>query len=280
MARFSDKVAIVTGSSNGIGRAAAVLLASEGAKVTITGRDSERLEETRQAVLKAGVAESHVNSVVADITSADGQDLLISSTLEKFGKIDILINNAGANIPDANGKTRTEGGIDTFLKMFQLNLQSVVEMTQKVRPHLAKTRGEIVNVSSIAAGPAAQPQGPYYSSAKAALDQYSRSAAIDLISEGIRINVVQPGFVETGFSTVARGLNAEESANFYSSMGAQPHCIPAGFCAKPEHIASVIAFLADRKASEYIVGQTITADGGSTLVLGFHAHFARKAPKN
>ncbi|CAO4373760.1 unnamed protein product [Caenorhabditis nigoni] len=280
MARFSDKVAIVTGSSNGIGRATAVLLASEGAKVTITGRDSTRLDETKQAILKAGVEESQVNSVVADITSADGQDLLISSTLEKFGKIDILVNNAGANIPDANGKTRTEGGIDTFLKMFQLNLQSVVEMTQKVRPHLAKTRGEIVNVSSIAAGPAAQPQGPYYSSAKAALDQYSRSAAIELISEGIRINVVQPGFVETGFSTVARGLNAEESANFYNSIGAQPHCIPAGFCAKPEHIASVIAFLADRKASEYIVGQTITADGGSTLVLGFHAHFAQKAPKN
>lgn len=279
MARFTDKVAIVTGSSNGIGRATAVLLASEGAKVTITGRDSERLEESKRAILKAGVSENNVNSVVADITSSDGQDLLISSTLQKFGKIDILINNAGANIPDANGKTRTEGGIDTFLKMFQLNLQSVVEMTQKIRPHLAKTRGEIVNVSSIAAGPAAQPQGPYYSSAKAALDQYSRSAAIDLIAEGIRINVVQPGFVETGFSTVARGLNDDESSKFYSSMGSQPHCIPVGFCAQPEHIASVIAFLADRKASEYIVGQTITADGGSTLVLGFHAHFAQSAPK-
>ncbi|CAL2040252.1 unnamed protein product [Caenorhabditis brenneri] len=279
MSRFIEKVAIVTGSSNGIGRATAVLLASEGAKVTITGRDSARLEETKQAILKEGVPEGNINSVVADITSSEGQDLLISSTLEKFGKVNILINNAGANIPDKNGKTRTEGGIDTFLKMFQLNLQSVVEMTQKIRPHLAKTRGEIVNVSSIAAGPAAQPQGPYYSSAKAALDQYSRSAAIDLIAEGIRINVVQPGFVETGFSTVARGLSADESSKFYNSMGSQAHCIPVGFCAKPEHIASVIAFLADRKASEYIVGQTITADGGSTLVLGFHAHFAQPSPK-
>lgn len=209
MSRFVGKVAIITGSSNGIGRATAVLLASEGAKVTITGRDSARLEESKQAILKAGVSESDVNSVTPDITLSEGQDNLISSTLQKFGKIDILINNAGANIPDVNGKTRTEGGIDTFLKLFQLNLQSVVEMTQKIRPHLAKTRGEIVNVSSIAAGPAAQPQGPYYSSAKAALDQYSRSAAIDLIFEGIRINIVQPGFVETGFSTVARGLNAE-----------------------------------------------------------------------
>ncbi|EGT55860.1 hypothetical protein CAEBREN_15725 [Caenorhabditis brenneri] len=158
MSRFIEKVAIVTGSSNGIGRATAVLLASEGAKVTITGRDSARLEETKQAILKEGVPEENINSVVADITSSEGQDRLISSTLEKFGKVNILINNAGANIPDKNGKTRTEGGTDTFLKMFQLNLQSVVEMTQKIRPHLAKTRGEIVNVSSIAAGPAAQPQ--------------------------------------------------------------------------------------------------------------------------
>ncbi|CAP26506.1 Protein CBG05822 [Caenorhabditis briggsae] len=83
MARFSGKVAIVTGSSNGIGRATAILLASEGAKVTITGRDSERLEETRQAVLKAGVQEANVNAVVADITTSKGQDLIISSTLKK-----------------------------------------------------------------------------------------------------------------------------------------------------------------------------------------------------
>uniref|UniRef100_A0A1I7V0D5 NAD(P)-binding protein n=1 Tax=Caenorhabditis tropicalis TaxID=1561998 RepID=A0A1I7V0D5_9PELO len=280
MARFSGKVAIVTGSSNGIGRATAVLLASEGAKVTITGRDSTRLEESRQSILKAGVPEENVNSVVADITSSEGQDLLISSTLQKCGKIDILINNAGANIPDANGKTRTNAGIDNLQKMLQLNLQSTVEMTQKTRPYLAKTRGEIVNISSIGAGPAAQPQSVYYSTAKAALDQYSRCTAIDLISEGIRVNVVQPGFVSTGFSTAARGLSSDESVKFYNSMGEKPHCIPAGYCGQPEHLASVIAFLADRKASEYIVGQTIIADGGSSLVLGFHAQFGQATPKN
>ncbi|CAL2040255.1 unnamed protein product [Caenorhabditis brenneri] len=280
MGRFSGKVAIVTGSSNGIGRATAVLLASEGAKVTITGRDSARLEETRQAILKEGVPEDNVNAIVVDVTSPDGQDLLISSTVSKFGKLDILINNAGANIPDASGKTRSNASIENLQKMFQLNLQSVVEMTQKARPHLAKTRGEIVNISSIGAGPSAQPQSVYYSTAKAALDQYSRCVAIDLISEGIRVNVVQPGLVSTGFSTAARGLSADDSEKFYNSMGKKPHCIPAGYCGQPEHLASVIAFLADRKASEYIVGQTIVADGGTSLVLGMHTELGKPAPKH
>lgn len=103
------------------------------------------------------------------------------------------------------------------------------------------------------------------------MDQYSRCAAIDLISEGIRINVVQPGFVSTGFSTAARGLSADESVKFYDLMGSLPHCIPAGYCGQPDHLASVIAFLVDRKVSEYIVGQTIIADGGSSLVIGCHA---------
>lgn len=280
MARFSGKAAIVTGSSNGIGRATAVLLASEGAKVTITGRDSARLEETKQAILKEGVPEANVNAIVVDVTSPDGQDLLISSTVAKFGKLDILINNAGANIPDASGRTRSNASIENLQKIFQLNLQSVVEMTQKARPYLAKTRGEIVNISSIGAGPSAQPQSVYYSTAKAALDQYSRCVAIDLIAEGIRVNVVQPGLVSTGFSTAARGLSADDSEKFYNSMGEKPHCIPAGYCGQPGHLASVIAFLADRKASEYIVGQTIVADGGTSLVLGMHAEFGKPAPKN
>ncbi|CAP26507.2 Protein CBG05821 [Caenorhabditis briggsae] len=165
-------------------------------------------------------------AIVTDITTSKGQDLIISSTLKKFGQINILINNAGANLPDASGNTRSNCAIENLQKMLQLNLQSVVEMTQKTRPHLAKTRGEIVNISSIGAA--------------------------------------------------ARGLSAEDSLKFYNSMGEIPHCIPAGYCGQPEHLASVIAFLADRKASEYIVGQTIIADGGTSLVLGMHSVFGVK----
>lgn len=149
--RFSKKVAIITGSSSGIGRETALLFAKEGAKVTVTGRSEEKLEETKKALLDAGIKESNFLIVPADITFSTGQDELISQTLKKFGRINILVNNAGASIPDAKKRTGIDQGIETYEQVMKLNVQSVIEMTQKVRPHLAKSRGEIVNVSSVVA---------------------------------------------------------------------------------------------------------------------------------
>ncbi|CAO4377739.1 unnamed protein product [Caenorhabditis nigoni] len=271
MPRFSGKTVIITGSSNGIGRSAALLFAQDGANVTITGRNAERLEETRQLILKSGVSESHLNSVVADVTTSDGQDLLVKSTLDKFGKIHILVNNAGAAIPDATGATGTDQSIDVYHKTMQLNLQAVIEMTQKVKPYLMETKGEIVNVSSIVAGPQAQPSAVYYAIAKAALDQYTRSTAIDLVQHGIRVNSVSPGLVATGFVN-AMGMPDQASQKFYNFMAAHKECVPALVTGKPEDIANIILFLADRKLSSYIIGQSIVADGGSTLVMGMQAY--------
>uniref|UniRef100_A0A1I7UBE7 3-oxoacyl-[acyl-carrier-protein] reductase n=1 Tax=Caenorhabditis tropicalis TaxID=1561998 RepID=A0A1I7UBE7_9PELO len=270
MPRFTGKTVIITGSSNGIGRSAALLFALDGANVTITGRNSERLEETKQLLLKSGVSEKQVNSVVADVTSSDGQDQLVKTTLDKFGRIDVLVNNAGAAITDNSGATGTDQSLDLYHKTLHLNLQAVVEMTKKVKPHLMKTKGEIVNISSIGGGPHAQPDFIYYAMAKAALDQYTRSAAIDLIQHGIRVNSVSPGIVSTGF-VGAMGLDNQASQNFYDSLSVRKHCIPAGMAGNPEDIANIILFLADRKLSSYIIGQSIVADGGSTLVLGLQA---------
>ncbi|ULT87623.1 hypothetical protein L3Y34_007053 [Caenorhabditis briggsae] len=271
MPRFSGKTVIITGSSNGIGRSAALLFAQDGANVTITGRNAERLEETRQLILKSGVSDSHLNSVVADVTTSGGQDLLVKSTLDKFGKIHILVNNAGAAVADATGAIGTDQSIDVYHKTLQLNLQAVIEMTKKVKPHLMETKGEIVNVSSIVAGPQAQPDFMYYAIAKAALDQYTRSTAIDLIQHGIRVNSVSPGVVATGF-TNAMGMPDQASQKFYNFMAAHKECIPALVAGQPEDIANIILFLADRKLSSYIIGQSIVADGGSTLVMGCQVH--------
>ncbi|KAF1752643.1 hypothetical protein GCK72_019198 [Caenorhabditis remanei] len=248
MPRFSGKTVIITGSSNGIGRSAALLFAQDGANVTITGRNADRLEETRQLLLKSGVSEKNINSVVADLTTSNGQDQLVNTTVNKYGKIDILVNNAGAAIPDSQGATGTDQGIDTYQKTLKINLQSVIEMTQKVKPHLLATKGEIVNVSSIVAGPQAQPEFMYYAISKAALDQYTRSCAIDLIQFGVRVN------------------------SFYDFMASRKECIPALVAGKPEDIANVILFLADRKLSSFIIGQSIVVDGGTTLVMGAQAH--------
>ncbi|EGT31731.1 hypothetical protein CAEBREN_30598, partial [Caenorhabditis brenneri] len=155
MARFSGKVALVTGSSNGIGRATAIVLAKEGAKVTITGRNAQRLEETRQEILKAGVPEDHVLAVAVDLVSEEGQDKLINSTIEKFGRLDILVNNAGTAFVDSEGRVGIDQDVSDYDKVMRINMRSVVTLTQKAKEHLIKAKGEVVNVSSIAAGPQA-----------------------------------------------------------------------------------------------------------------------------
>ncbi|CAP26509.1 Protein CBG05819, partial [Caenorhabditis briggsae] len=247
--------------------------------VTVTGRNEERLQGTKKALIDAGMPESHFVIVPADITTSDEQDSLIAETLNKFGKINILVNNAGASLPDAQKKFGIDQGVDTYKKVMKLNVQcifqSVIEMTQKVRPHLAKSKGEIVNASSVVALKFGWARTPYYSLAKAALDQYTRSAAIDLISEGIRVNTVNPGIVQTGFHESATGTSSDVSQKFYDDMGSNRHAIPVGFSGRPTHIAKDIAFLADRDSSEYIIGQNIIADGGTSLVLGLHAQFPK-----
>ncbi|KAF1754014.1 hypothetical protein GCK72_020572 [Caenorhabditis remanei] len=272
--RFQGKVAIITGSSNGIGRATALLFAKEGAKVTVTGRNPERLEASKQALLDAGIPESHFLIVPADITLPSGQDDLIAKTLEKFGKLNILVNNAGASIKDPENKIGISQSLGTYEETMKINVESVIQMTQKTRPHLAATKGDIVNVSSIVAVKAGWSLLAYYPMAKAALDQYTRSAAIDLIAEGIRVNTVNPGIVQTGFHESEFGFTKEEAKKFYDEIGSNRSSIPVGFAGRPEHIAKTIAFLADRDSSEYIIGQNIVADGGTTLVLGIHANVA------
>ncbi|EFO92764.1 hypothetical protein CRE_20016 [Caenorhabditis remanei] len=269
MTRFSGKSVIITGSSNGIGRATAVLFARYGAQVTITGRDSDRLEVIGQKMLKAGGLPENVNVVVVNLTDSDGQDQIIQSTLNRFGKIDVLINNAGANFMD--GTMNTDQSIDLYHKTFRINFQAVVEMIKKTKEHLIKTKGEIVNISAIAAGPQAMPMAPYYAASKAALDQYTRCVAVDLIQYGVRVNSVSPGVVTTGFMN-AMGLPDQIQEKAEAFMASRKECIPAGVCGKPEDIAELIVFLADRKRASYIIGQSIVADGGSSLVAGMHAH--------
>ncbi|CAO4378078.1 unnamed protein product [Caenorhabditis nigoni] len=271
IARFSGKVVLVTGSSNGIGRATAILFAQEGAKVTITGRNPQRLEDTKQEILKAGIPEDHVLAIATDLATEEGQDELINETIQKFGKLDILVNNAGAAFNDDEAKTGVDQNVSVYDKIMQINLRSVVTLTQKAKKYLVEAKGEIVNVSSIAAGPQAYPALPYYAMSKSALDQYTRSAAIDLIQHGVRVNSVSPGAVATGFRQ-AMGMPAETYEKYTQFLQSHKECIPYGSIGQPIDIANIILFLADRNLSSYIIGQTIVADGGSTLVMGMQAH--------
>ncbi|CAI5451309.1 unnamed protein product [Caenorhabditis angaria] len=271
MPRFSNKVAIITGSSNGIGRSTAILLAKDGAKVTITGRNAERLEQTLKLILAEGVPEENVNSVVGDVTTVTAQDELIDSTIKKFGKIDILVNNAGSAVPDATGAQGLAQDIDTYDRMFALNLRSVVQLTKKAKDYIIQTKGEIINVSSIVSGAHGFPDSSFYAMSKAALDSYTRNTALELIEHGVRVNAVNPGIVVTGFLE-ATGAPKQIGEKLYDYFASHKACLPSKELGQPEDIANLIAFLADRPLSKYIIGQTIVADGGTTLVLGIGAH--------
>lgn len=271
MTRFAGKVAIVTGSSSGIGRSTAVLLAKEGAKVTVTGRNSEKLRDTVDEILKNGGKSEDINQVIGDLTESECQAELVKSTLERFGKIDILVNNAGAAFVDPSGKIGIETDVGLFDDMLKVNLRSVIELVQKCRPHLIASKGDIVNVSSIAAGPSPFIYYTYYGIAKAGLDQLTRCLSIQLIEHGVRVNSVNPGLISTNFLSAVGmpSVAVKKTEEYYAS---QKDCIPAGRTGRAEEIATLIAFLADKNSSGFIIGQCIVIDGGTSLALGMPSH--------
>ncbi|VDM75919.1 unnamed protein product [Strongylus vulgaris] len=249
MSRFEGKVVIVTGSSSGIGAETARLFAKEGAKVTITGRNQDGLEATKQSIISAGGKDDNINVVNADITDAMGREQIVNSTVEKWGQIDILVNNAGGGINDEKGQGGISANLDILKKTMELNVYSVVHMVQLARPHLAKTKGEVVNISSIAGQPKGAPRYVYYAMAKAALDQLTRGLAVELIAEGVRVNSVSPGAVVTKFPQHA-GMTDEEAAE-----ATKQSIISAG--GKDDNINVVNADITDAMGRERIVNSTV-----------------------
>ncbi|GMR46733.1 hypothetical protein PMAYCL1PPCAC_16928, partial [Pristionchus mayeri] len=265
---FSGKVVIVTGSSNGIGRATAELFAKAGAKLTITGRNAETLEETYQLCLQAGLYPGGILKMLGDVTDESFIEQLVEKTVEKFGQLDVLVNNAGASVFDMTGKKGIEVPLANYDRIMDTNVRAVVKISQLAAPHLEKTKGAIVNVSSICGYPLACCD-TYYSMSKAALDQLTVQMAAQLINKGIRVNSVNPGIIETNFA-VAAGMPKEAMEEYIKAYMKIAHdgcskMIPLGKYGQPDDIGKIILFLADRSQSEIIVGQRIVADGGSLL---------------
>ncbi|KAJ8721914.1 hypothetical protein PYW08_004316 [Mythimna loreyi] len=250
---FQDKVVLVIGSSSGIGAATAIKFAEEGAKVAIVGRKKQKLEEVAK---KCG----NPLVLVADISKDEDVKRIISETLREFGKLDILINNAGIG---GNVSILAENAMQTFDQVMTTNLRAIVYLTNLAAPHIVKTKGNIINISSVAAYRAIGKESFSYCTSKAALDHFTRAVAQELAESGVRVNVINPGPVVTDF-VMNMGLPAEVQDAAWKKAATLTALQRVSI---PEEIADLILFTASDKARG-ITGSSFVSDNGMLLKLG------------
>lgn len=240
---------MITGASSGIGKATALLFAQSGFNVVAVGRNEAELVDLRdQAREAAGTVRIHL----ADVTEHSQMDRLVSETIQHLERIDVLVNAAGV-IKNGSIENTT---LDEWDKMMDINVRSVFNLMQKCVPHLQKTKGSIVNVSSVT-GLRAFPGVLAYCVSKAAVDQLTRCVALELAPSGVRVNAVNPGVVETNLHK--RGGMAVEDYEKFLAHAADTH--PLGRAGQPSEVAELIHFLASDKAA-WITGVTYEIDGG------------------
>jgi len=243
---FDGKVAIVTGATSGIGMTTAFRFAEQGARVAAVGRRKEILSKVQRA---------NIRTYAVDLINEQETSTFARRTLEDFGGVDILVNAAGII---ANGTIENTSLADYDL-MMNINVRSVLQLTQLLLPSIIERKGNIVNVSSVT-GLRAFPNVFAYCVSKAAVDQFTRCAALELAPKSVRVNAVNPGVVRTNLH-LNSGMNEDNYAAFVE-RSKTTH--PLGRIGQPEEIADLILFLASSKAG-WITGATYSIDGGRAL---------------
>ncbi len=247
---LSNRVALVTGGSRGIGRAVAQILARAGARVAVDYvRDARAAESLVEEVRSAG---GEAVALAGDVSQAPAARALVESTVAAWGRLDILVNNAGIWEEDRAG----EGDLEVWERTLAINLRGAFLVTDASVPHLEKTRGSVLFVSSTA-GQRGEAGHSAYAATKGGLISYTKSLAAELGPRGIRVNCVAPGWVETdltrdALSDPGRRRDIEAS-------------IPLGRVAQADDIAGPVLFLVSDLA-RHIQGEVLNVNGGSVLI--------------
>ena len=249
---FANKVVFVTGATSGIGHAVAVKFASASARVVALGRNQSALRQVEAAIANAG-GEPLVRT--ADVTNAGEAQRAIEETIDRFGGLHVLVNAAG-HISTGSIENTSLAAWDA---MMNVNLRAVFQLMQLAAPHLIKTKGNIVNISSVT-GLRSFPGVLAYCVSKAGVDQLTRCAALELAPHGVRVNAVNPGVVVTEIHKRG-GMSAENYENFLEHSKTTH---PIGRVGDPKEIAELVFYLASEKAS-WITGATYQIDGGRAL---------------
>lgn len=244
--RFANKVALVTGATSGIGAATAEKLASQGATVVLVGRNREK-----GAVLRGKIAETGATAhFVACDVSVEADVIKLAQWIQsEIGRLDILFNNAGVMLPS---KEIERMPVEDWRATFDINITGMFLVTRYLKPLLLKSKGCIINNASIAGLQHYAAGRSYaYSASKAAVIQFSHQMAKNYGEEGIRVNCICPGIIDTP-------ILGDRDRKVYAER------IPLGYVAKPEMVARVVAFLASDEA-EYLTGVVLPVDGGASL---------------
>lgn len=249
MTMQNDKVIIITGGSSGIGRAAAIRFANLGNKVLITGRRAGPIEETM-------AEHRNIAGLIADTASAEDARRTVGEAVDRWGRLDALVNNAGAGaiLP------LSEATADRIADILSVNVVGPSLLARAALPHLKATQGTIINISStFGHRPAAGLS--HYAASKAALEHLTRCWALELAPLGIRVNAVAAGPTESGALTGMMGLSAEQAETVKDEERAR---IPLGRRGVPDDIAQWIVQLAG-PGSQWMTGQVLVVDGGLGL---------------
>ncbi len=251
-ARLADKVALITGAGTGIGRACAELFAREGARVALAGRRREPLQATAAAI-QAGGAESLV--VQCDVSKAKEVEQAIAATVERFGRLDVVVNNAGA----LHVATAAETSEEDWDRLMDVNLKGPFLVSREAVKQMRRTGGgAIVNIGSVL-GLVAMPKRAAYAASKGGLVLLTKAMAIDHAAEGIRVNCICPAIVET---ELVAGLFANQP-DPEAARRARTQAIPLGHFGQPIDVALLALFLASDE-SAWMTGAAIPVDGGLT----------------
>ena len=249
---FDGKIATVTGASSGIGRATARALAREGAKVGLVARRRDVLTELASSIEREG---GSALVLAGDVTREEDRKRMIADVTTKYGGLDVLVQAAGIIGFGTIENTTPEA----WREMFDINVFAVYRLTQLALPHLTPRQGNVVVVSSVN-GLRSFPGVLAYCASKAAVDQLTRCAALEMAAKGVRLNAVNPGVVQTNLH---RGGGLEEDA-YQAFLERSKSTHPLGRVGKPEELADLILFLASDRAG-WITGATVSIDGGRAL---------------
>ena len=260
MKRFKEKTVIVTGAGSGIGRATAIRFANEGANVVLVGRSAETLQETAEAFPqdRTWIHTDNFLTVICDISVEAQVQEMMKRVIDKFERIDVLVNNAGKDI---QGKI-TELSSEDWESAIDVNLNGTFYVCQAAMPHLIATKGNIINVSSLS-GIGGDWNMAAYNAAKAGISNLTRTLALDHGADGVRVNAVNPSVTKTDMTSTIQD-DSSKTDKFLDRC-------PLGRLAAPEEVAAVITFLASDDAS-MITGVNLPVDGGVSASNG-QPHF-------